>query len=74
MARVLFNRAKIVRHLSTFTSFDEADAKDRRDWSRMSPAKRLEIVEQLRQMNHADYDPAARRLPRFYTVVKSASR
>lgn len=73
MARTLFNKAKIARHLSAFASFDDAETKDRHDWQGMSAIKRLEIVEQLRQMNHADYDPAARRLPRLYTVVKSAS-
>jgi len=74
MARTLYRKARIVRRLSTFASFDEADAKDRSDWLRMSARKRLEIVEQLRQMNHAGYDPSARRLPRFYSVTQPASR
>lgn len=71
MARSLYQKVKLTHQLAVFASFDEAEAKDRIDWLRMSATKRLAIVEQLRQMNHADYDPAARRLPRFYSVAQS---
>lgn len=71
MPRTLYKSAKLNRKLSTFSTFADAEAQDRRDWLRMSARKRLEIVEMLRQMNSADYDPAARRLPRFYTVAQS---
>lgn len=71
MARALYKSARLDRKLSTFGDFAAADAQDRRDWLRMSPTKRLEIVELLRQMNCANYDPAARRLPRLYSVAQS---
>ena len=71
MARTLYQKARLNCKLSVFTGFDAAEAQDRRDWLRMSPTKRLEIVELLRQMNCANYDPAARRFPRVYTVAQS---
>lgn len=71
MARTLFQKARLIRRLSVFAGFKSAETRDRRDWLRMSPAKRLEIVERLRRMNHADYDPAARGLPRTYSVAQS---
>ena len=74
MARDLFNKRRTQRQIQVFSSFDASEKMDRRDWMRMSPRTRLETVELLRQMNHADYDPAARRLPRLYTVAKSEAR
>ena len=71
MARTLYRKVRLVRQISVFDGFKAAEAKDRSDWLRMSATKRLEIVEQLRQMNLADDDPAARRLPRVYTVAQS---
>lgn len=73
MARDLYRKARIVRRLSAFASFDDAESNDRREWRRMSVTKRLEIVEQLRQLNHADYDPATP-VPRVYTVGKSRTK
>ena len=59
--------------LTVDRSFAEAEKDDRREWQRMSPLKRIEMVEQLRQMNHP-YDPDTARLPRVFQVIKQASR
>ncbi len=60
--------------LTVARSFKEADRADRLIWARLSPRKRLEIVETLRQMNHAAYDPDTARLSRVRGVVKSKTR
>jgi hypothetical protein len=73
MARTLFNGARLVRELTVARSFAEAEKDDRREWQRMSPLKRIEMMEQLRQMNHP-YDPDTARLPRVFQVIKQASR
>lgn len=74
MARTLFNRARLSGRLTVARSFAEADAQDQREWSRMTPWRRIEVVEFLRQLNHADYDPDTGRLPRILEVVKPPSR
>lgn len=38
--------------LKKFTSFKEADQADEQYYLEMSPAKRLEIVQQLREMHY----------------------
>jgi hypothetical protein len=73
MARKLFNNAKVARTLTVTRSFSEAENSDRREWQLMSPIKRLEMMELLRQMNHS-YDPDTARLPRIFQVIKQASR
>jgi hypothetical protein len=73
MARKLFNEARVVRELAVARSFSEAENNDRREWRLMSPLKRIEMIEVLRQMNHP-YDPDTARLPRVFQVVKQASR
>jgi hypothetical protein len=73
MARTLFNGARLVRELTVARSFAEAEKDDRREWQRMSPLQRIEMMEQLRQMNHP-YDPDTARLPRVFQVIKQASR
>jgi hypothetical protein len=72
MARKLFNEARVVRKLTVARSFSKAENADRREWRMMSPIKRLEMMELLRQMNHP-YDPDTARLPRVFQVVKQAS-
>ena len=74
MARALYESSRLDRQLQVFDGFAAAEARDRQDWLRMTPKKRLEIVELLRQMNHAGYDPASRGLPRLYTVAQSEAR
>jgi hypothetical protein len=73
MSRTLFNEARVIRRLTVVRSFAAAESDDRREWRRMSPLKRIEMIELLRQMNHP-YDPDTARLPRVFQVVKQASR
>jgi hypothetical protein len=73
MARKLFNEARVVRELAVARSFSEAENSDRREWRLMSPLKRMEMMELLRQLNHP-YDPDTARLPRVFQVIKQASR
>ena len=73
MTRTLFNQAKVARQITTARSFSEAEIDDRQQWRRMSPRKRIELIELLRQMNHS-YDPDTARLPRVFQVVKQTSR
>jgi hypothetical protein len=73
MARTLFSGARLVRELKVARSFAVAEEADRQEWRLMSPLKRIERVEQLRQMNHP-YDPDTARLPRVFQVIKPASR
>jgi hypothetical protein len=69
MARTLFNQARLAHTITVARSFAEAESQDRRECWRMTPIKRLETIELLRQMNHP-YDPDTARLPRVFESVK----
>ena len=74
MARTLFERTRLKRTLVVARSFAEAEQQDLQMWARMSPWKRLEVVEFIRQANHANYDPDTGRLPRVLEVIKPPPR
>jgi hypothetical protein len=74
MARAYYNRLRLDRKVTAQSTHAEAEQRDRAAWRRMTPRQRLEIVETLRQLNHADYDPATTRLSRVYTVTQPTSR
>jgi len=69
MGRTLFNEAKLERRITVARSFTEAESQDRMGFWRMTPIKRLEMIELLRQMNHP-YDPDTARLPRVFETAK----
>ena len=69
MARTLFNKARLARTMTVAGSFAEAERQDRRGFWRMTPIKRLEMMELLRQMNHS-YDPDTARLSRVLKIAK----
>lgn len=54
--------------MSVFASHAQAESQERREWHAMSPSKRLQAVETLRQLNHSDYDPSTARVARVYTI------
>ncbi len=60
---------RIQRVLTTFASHEQREAHERSEWLAMTPLKRLQAVEAMRQLNHPKYDPAADRIQRLYTVA-----
>lgn len=74
MARTYFNRLRLDRTVLETASFAKAEKLDNAAFRRMTPRQRLEMVETLRQMNHAHYDPDTTLLPRIYTITQRASR
>ena len=62
---------KVVR---VFASFDEADEADRRDYERMSPGQRIEMLLWLRRSMVKEGDESAERLERVLTVVELPRR
>jgi hypothetical protein len=74
MARALYDRLRLDRGVVVKTTHAGAERQDNAAWRRMTPGQRLEIVETLRQMNHANYDPATTRLSRVYTIAQRAPR
>lgn len=74
MARTYFDRLRLDKTSIGKATFAEAEQLDNAAFRRMTPFQRLEMVETLRQLNHADYDPDTTRLPRVYTITQPASR
>ena len=56
---------KVVRK---FNSFEEADAAEHETYMRMTPAERMKILFQLRELMYPD--ATAQRLARVYRIVK----
>ena len=54
-------------------TYDEAEKQDKEYWWSRTPAERLAALEQSRQIAYG-YDPASKRLRRFFEVVKFTPR
>jgi NADPH-dependent ferric siderophore reductase len=74
MARTLFDNLRLDRTALVKTSFAETEERDLAYWRRMTPRQRVEYVETLRQLNHADYDPDTSPFSRVYTITQQPSR
>ena len=70
MSRKIYNSARVVRTLSVYASFADAQKAETTSWHNMKPIQRIRALELMRQLNHPKYDPDTARLPRFYTVTQ----
>ena len=73
MTDQLLNKARVDRSAFSVTTLSEAEQSDRDYWKSRSPDERLAALELSRQIAYG-YDPTARRLSRFFEVVKFAPR
>ncbi len=53
-----------------FSSFEEADADERKYWRSKTPAERLNAVELMRQSAYGYDDPNTRRLQRVLKIIE----
>lgn len=60
--------------VAKFKSFEDAERADREFYLRLSPAERLEILFQLREMAHKEDDATSQRLARVYRITQLSSR
>lgn len=72
MPKPFLPNLKVVRTFQIFGSFADAEKAEKMAYWPMSPRKRLEALELMRQLNHADYDPSAEGFSRVYTLAQRA--
>ena len=70
MADTLLDTARLNRKAFSVMTFEEAERADLEYWRACTPDQRLEALELSRQIAYG-YDPAARRLSRFLTLLNS---
>lgn len=73
MPKPQFPDLKVARTIQVFHSFAEAEEAEKQAYWAMSPRKRLEALELMRQLNHADYDPTSEGFSRVYTITQRAA-
>ena len=73
MADSLLENARVDRSAFSVMTVEEAERADREYWRARTPDERLEALELSRQIAYG-YDPAARRLSRFFEVVEFTPR
>jgi hypothetical protein len=59
--------------IQVFNSFEEAEKSQREYWWSLPPLERLKQAKFIREINYGR-DDSARRLPRFFEVVKQTPR
>lgn len=57
--------------IRVYSSFEEADADDRKYWQSRTPIERLEALELMRQSAYGYTDPTAKRLQRILEIVRA---
>jgi len=60
--------------VAKFESFEEAEKAEREYYRGLSPAQRLEIVFQLREMAHKEENATPQRLARVYRISELSPR
>ncbi len=73
MKAPLVKQARVDRSVIRVCTLDEADKEDKEYWWSRTPEERLAALEQARQLNYG-YDPASKRLRRFFEVVEFTPR
>jgi hypothetical protein len=73
MADSLLENARVDRSAFAVMTIEEAERADREYWRARTPDERLAALELSRQIAYG-YDPAARRLSRFFEVVEFTPR
>ena len=73
MADTLLQNARVDRNAFAVMTLQEAERADRDYWRACTPDERLAALELSRQIAYG-YDPAARRLSRFFEVVEFTPR